>query len=60
LLNPSKIDQTSEVSKSGSKTFDYDDGKIKVGVCCMEKKLKSKPMQAILSYMAQYNDLVID
>ena len=26
----------------------------------MEKKLKSKPMQAILSYMAQYNDLVID
>jgi hypothetical protein len=54
------MDQTSEVSKSGSKTFDYDDGKIKVGVCCMEKKLKSKPMQAILSYMAQYNDLVID
>ena len=50
------------MSKIGGDSEDNDikEKMIHVGVCCMEKKLKSKPMQAILSYMAQYNDLVID
>jgi inositol hexakisphosphate/diphosphoinositol-pentakisphosphate kinase len=55
-------------SKQGGKGRTFEDlttptafeGKIKVGVCCMRKKLKSKPMQAILTLLStQFNELNI-
>ena len=35
------------------------DKPIVVGVCCMEKKLLSKPMQSIIKNLAQYKELHI-
>lgn len=35
------------------------DKSIIVGICCMEKKLKSKPMQQILWHLASYSDMHI-
>lgn len=33
------------------------DKTISVGVCCMEKKLKSKPMQSIMGNLDKYSEL---
>jgi len=59
------INESSEIGKLGSKTFEIladsnADGKITVGVCCMEKKLNSKPMQNILEQLGRYPDMLIN
>jgi len=52
-----------EVSKGGSKTFehlnDMEESVITIGVCCMKKKMSSKPMQKILQQLDEYQDLQI-
>jgi hypothetical protein len=52
-----------EIGKNGSKTFeilaDNIPAQTSVGVCCMEKKLNSKPMQNILEQLGRYPDMNI-
>jgi inositol-hexakisphosphate/diphosphoinositol-pentakisphosphate 1-kinase len=40
-----------EVSSNQRESNDSGGGQIKLGICCMEKKLKSRPMRQILSYL---------
>jgi hypothetical protein len=58
LKVPQKIQSsTALVAESPNKLEEIDFSPVQIGVCCMSKKLKSKPMQNILGALGKYREL---